>query len=109
MIFLLVLIPFFSGIALDRGFCTTKNLYRFCRTEVVEFKIDSASMSPAMNCPAVFLWIPPRRFSGEENCYICAEGEALQKLNALAKKTPKKPCGRLIRTDQYIFHKTRWD
>ncbi len=78
------------------GFCTTSNLLQYCGVNSLEFKIDSAKISPALNCEKIFFWIPPFTASGEEKCYICADRSNLNTLEAIYTKGNSKRCGKII-------------
>ncbi len=78
------------------GFCTTANLNQYCSVSTLEFKIDSARISPALNCEKIFFWIPPFNASGEEKCYICADKSNLNNLEAIFTTGKPKKCGRII-------------
>jgi hypothetical protein len=77
------------------GFCTSKNLNGYCGVDVLEYKIDSGKISPALNCTKIFFWIPPSS-TGEEKCYICADYQTMPKLIAILDKGSSRQCGKII-------------
>jgi hypothetical protein len=77
------------------GFCTSKNLSGYCGVDVLEYKIDSGKISPALNCTKIFFWIPPLS-TGEEKCYICADYQSKSKLEAILDRGSSKKCGKVI-------------
>ena len=77
------------------GFCTSKNLNGYCGVDVLEYKIDSGKISPALNCTKIFFWIPPLS-TGEEKCYICADYQSKPILEAILDKGSSKKCGKII-------------
>lgn len=78
------------------GFCTTANLSQYCSVITLEYKIDSARISPALNCEKIFFWMPPPSASGEEKCYICADKTNLNTLEAIYTMGKPKKCGKII-------------
>jgi hypothetical protein len=82
----------FGGV--QTGFCTSKNLFQYCGVQVVEFKIDSGSISPSIYCKAVFLWIPKRSIS-IENCFVCADDESIRFLQKFVDSKSNKSCGKM--------------
>jgi len=90
---ILIIINIFS--VYGDGFCTSNNLNGYCGVDVLEFKIDSGKISPALNCTKIFFWIPPSS-TGEEKCYICADYQTKPKLEAILDKGSTKKCGKII-------------
>ena len=80
----------------SEGFCTTKNLQAYCGVGVLEYQIDSASISPALNCSKIFFWIPLFSASGEEKCYICSDTNSLNFLQGVANTGKPKRCGKIV-------------
>jgi hypothetical protein len=82
------------------NFCTTYKLIQLCGANVLEYKIDSARISPATNCEAVFIWYPP--IKGVDNCFICGDKNTTIILDAIAskKKIDRKKCGKILKVNK---------
>lgn len=78
----------------SESFCTTKNFSNYCGVNVLEYKIDNASINPSNNCDKVFFWIPLFSLAGEEKCYICSEKSTTTLIVSLM-NSKKKLCGRI--------------